>query len=82
VYLVASNGLLLGEKSLPNFLVWDEVYNWDPSKCYGTRVLQGMHALTLLEELAEDSGRASQLISASQSALYQDGATPIILDGN
>lgn len=78
---VGSNGEEKEEITLPDFMLWDGQYNWDPRKCYGNRVLKGLHSLTLLEA-TPGSEEKSQVIMTPQLALYQDGPEPTIFDGS
>jgi hypothetical protein len=78
---VGADGKLKEEIALPDFMLWDGEYNWDPWKCYGNRVLKGLHSLAILEEPKESEER-SQLIMIPQLALYQDGPEPTIFDGS
>ncbi len=81
---VSSTGNILEEIELPPWMLWDGKFNWDPWKCYGTRVLKGLHAMTLydLNNTANDDAVTHQLIMMSQTALYQDGPEPTIFDGS
>jgi len=49
VVRVSSSGELLEEIQLPPWMYWDGVFDWDPMKCYGTRVYKGLHDLTVWE---------------------------------
>ena len=77
---VGSDGILHEEIALPDFMLWDGVYNYDPMKCYGNRVMKGLHALSYFE--SPNPSVASQLVLVPQFALYQDGPESSSFDGS
>lgn len=79
---VGANGEVKEDIDLPEWIISDGAYQWDPLKCYGNRVLKGLHSLTLLEPPEGDLQTPSQLIMAPQLALYQDGAEPTLFEGS
>ena len=78
---VASNGTLKEEIALPDFMLWDGEYHYDPTKCYGNRVQKGLQALSYLKS-SNPTSSLSQLIMVPQFALYQDGPEPTIFQGS
>lgn len=79
---VSSTGKLLEEIQLPQWMLWDEVFDWDMEKCYGNRVLKGLHSLTRYEPKEGESAKSTQLIMMNQIALYQDGPEPTVFEGS
>ena len=63
-------------------MLWDEVFDWDMEKCYGNRVLKGLHSLTLYTPTEEENLNSTQLVMMNQIALYQDGPEPTIFEGS
>lgn len=63
---VSSSGTLMEEIQLPQWMLWDGVFNWDMEQCYGNRVLKGLHSLTLYEPLDEEGLNSTQLIMMNQ----------------
>ena len=78
VQVRAADGAIIREASLPSWMQWDQRYDWDWSQCTGTRVFQGLHALSIF---ANDDGGYT-LLTANQAALFQDGGTPNDWDGS
>mmetsp|Transcript_6881 Transcript_6881/g.15208 ORF Transcript_6881/g.15208 Transcript_6881/m.15208 type:complete len:1147 (+) Transcript_6881:201-3641(+) len=92
---VSSTGEVLEEIPLPEFMLWDGVFHWDPMQCYGTRVYQGLHDLSVVAVPAA-TGAASTassneadhediehyLVGMNQIALYQDGGLPTVFEGS
>ena len=66
---VGSDGTLNEEIALPEFMLWDGQYYYDPMMCYGNRVQKGLQALAYLE--SSDSSVPDQLVMVPQFALYQ-----------
>ena len=78
VQVRAADGAIIREASLPLWMQWDQRYDWDWSQCTGTRVFQGLHALSIFTN--DDGGYT--LLTANQAALFQDGGTPNDWDGS
>ena len=58
------DGAIIREASLPSWMQWDQRYDWDWSQCTGTRVFQGLHALSIF---TNDNGGYT-LLTANQAA--------------
>jgi len=72
---VSSTGEVLEEVHLPEWLMWDGTYDWDPRRCHGTRVWKGLHDLGFLPADKDNDVPASL-------ATYQDGPEPTMFEGS
>lgn len=73
---VSSEGTLLEEIQFPEWMLWDNVFDWDMQKCYGTRPGKGLHSLAVYEPTEDENLDHTQLITMNQVSLYQDGPEP------